>query len=92
MFNNEYLRQAKSNGGSVSEKKVLDWKFTSMDKNSNHILDKNEFRELKRLVKGVVKPKRCSRAFGKFCDIDTDERLTKQEWSNCFTKEPVNRE
>lgn len=91
MFNNEFLRQAKHAGG-ASEKKVLDWKFTALDKNSNNILDKNEFRELKRLVKGVVKPKRCSRAFGRFCDIDTDERLTKVEWANCFTKEPENRE
>lgn len=91
MFTNEYLRQAKHTGGS-SEKKVLDWKFAALDKNSNNILDKNEFRELKRLVKGVVKPKRCSRAFGRFCDLDTDERLTKQEWSNCFNKEPINRE
>lgn len=93
MFNNEYLRQAKhSSGGAVPEKSVLEWKFAALDKNGNHILDKHEFRELKRLVKGVVKPKRCSRSFGRFCDLDTDERLTKHEWSNCFNKDPVNRE
>lgn len=91
MFNNEYLRQAKYSGSSAPEK-VLEWKFAALDKNANHILDKNEFRELKRLVKGVVKPKRCSRAFGRFCDLDTDERLTKVEWSNCFKKEHENRE
>lgn len=86
MFNNEYSRHAKHIAG-ASEKRVLEWKFTSLDKNSNHVLDKNEFRELKRLVKGVVKPKRCSRAFGRFCDLDSDERLTKQEWTSCFNRE-----
>lgn len=59
MFQNEYLRYAKSQGNngatsSVAEKKILDWKFTLLDRNNNHILDKVEFRALKRLVKKVV--------------------------------------
>ena len=77
---------------SITEKMVLDWKFSSMDVNKNHMLDKNEYRELKRLIKKVVKPKRCGRAFGKSCDKDLDERLSRQEWSNCLSKENLNSE
>ncbi|XP_055702238.1 SPARC-related modular calcium-binding protein 2 isoform X2 [Phlebotomus papatasi] len=88
MFHNEFVRYNKTSG--VSDNRVLDWKFTTLDRNFNSILDKNEFRELKKLVKKIVKPKRCARAFGKFCDEDLDEKLSKSEWSNCFTKDTSN--
>ena len=38
----------------TSDKVVLDWKFTMLDTNGNHMLDKIEYRELKRLVKKVT--------------------------------------
>lgn len=52
---NRYLAQNKhlSPGTSVTDKIVLDWKFTVLDTNGNHLLDKIEYRELKRLVKKV---------------------------------------
>lgn len=34
-------------------RRVLDWKFNSLDVNSNRLLDKHEYRELKRLVRKV---------------------------------------
>ncbi|XP_055611002.1 uncharacterized protein LOC129757741 isoform X1 [Uranotaenia lowii] len=76
-----------NSGGVPSEKTVLEWKFASIDGNRNGVLDKNEYRELKRLIKKVVKPKRCGRSFGKNCDADQDERLSRLEWANCFSKD-----
>ncbi|XP_058459359.1 SPARC-related modular calcium-binding protein 2 isoform X1 [Malaya genurostris] len=96
LFENEHIRVQQSVrsatgllgvSGTVSEKTVLEWKFASMDGNKNGMLDKNEYRELKRLIKKVVKPKRCGRSFGKSCDADQDERLSRLEWSNCFSKD-----
>ncbi|XP_062710407.1 uncharacterized protein LOC109622480 isoform X2 [Aedes albopictus] len=94
LFENEHSRvQPAQNvkGGltatTVSEKTVLDWKFASIDGNRNGVLDKTEYRELKRLIKKVVKPKRCGRSFGKSCDADQDERLSRLEWANCFSKD-----
>ncbi|XP_055529499.1 SPARC-related modular calcium-binding protein 2 isoform X2 [Wyeomyia smithii] len=94
LFENEHIRVQHNVRGSltamssaVSEKTVLDWKFGSMDGNKNGMLDKSEYRELKRLIKKVVKPKRCGRSFGKSCDVDQDERLSRLEWSNCFSKD-----
>lgn len=40
----------------------------------------------------MVKPKRCARSFGKYCDVDNDERMSRQEWANCLSKDSVNRE
>lgn len=56
LFENEHIRvhhhqSAKSAG--LTEKSVLDWKFGSIDGNKNGMLDKNEYRELKRLIKKV---------------------------------------
>ncbi|XP_053683427.1 SPARC-related modular calcium-binding protein 2 isoform X2 [Sabethes cyaneus] len=94
LFENEHIRvqhnvrgSLTAAAGAVSEKTVLDWKFGSMDGNKNGMLDKSEYRELKRLIKKVVKPKRCGRSFGKSCDADQDERLSRLEWSNCFSKD-----
>ncbi|XP_037942040.1 SPARC-related modular calcium-binding protein 2-like [Teleopsis dalmanni] len=92
------LTSALSGGGdkatgtvmSTAEKLVLSWKFTNLDGNSNQILDKIEFRELKKLIRRAVKPRRCGRAFGKFCDLDDDGRLSRNEWNNCITKDGIN--
>lgn len=64
---NRFLAQNKhlSPGTSVTDKIVLDWKFTVLDTNANHLLDKIEYRELKRLVKKVSRTKR------KFCNLAT---------------------
>ncbi|XP_054089611.1 SPARC-related modular calcium-binding protein 2 isoform X5 [Zeugodacus cucurbitae] len=101
VFQSEYVRagqlkrgqpgKAAEGGESASnDKLVLDWKFTYLDVNANQMLDKNEFRELKKLVKRAVKPRRCGRAFGKFCDLDDDDRLTLTEWNDCFSKDGIN--
>ncbi|XP_050323697.1 SPARC-related modular calcium-binding protein 1 isoform X1 [Bactrocera neohumeralis] len=102
VFQSEYVRAgqlkrglsgktAEGGEGASNDKLVLDWKFTYLDVNANQMLDKNEFRELKKLVKRAVKPRRCGRAFGKFCDLDDDDRLTLTEWNDCFSKDEINR-
>ncbi|XP_053674254.1 SPARC-related modular calcium-binding protein 2 [Anopheles nili] len=90
LFQNEHVRVHQHNlTGPVNEKVVLDWKFAMMDLNGNDLLDKTEYRTMKRLIKKVVKPKRCGRSFGKNCDADQDERLSRNEWYNCLAKDDV---
>ncbi|XP_037920835.1 LOW QUALITY PROTEIN: SPARC-related modular calcium-binding protein 1 [Hermetia illucens] len=95
VFQREYARyqgqQVVGDGGSIREESVVDWKFKALDTNNNNMLDKTEYREFKRLVKKVIKPKRCARSFGKFCDKDQDERLSKSEWVRCLSKDGVSR-
>ncbi|XP_073845963.1 SPARC related modular calcium binding-like protein magu isoform X2 [Musca autumnalis] len=92
----QYQRDRKSsapldNFTPPSDTEVMEWKFSQLDVNRNQMLDKNEYRELKKLVKRAVKPKRCGRAFGKFCDVDSDERLSRLEWNSCLSKDGSNR-
>ncbi|XP_050093490.1 SPARC-related modular calcium-binding protein 2 isoform X2 [Anopheles aquasalis] len=90
LFQNEHVRVHQHNlTGPINERTVLDWKFNMMDLNGNSLLDKTEYRAMKRLIKKVVKPKRCGRSFGKNCDADQDERLSRNEWYNCLAKDDV---
>lgn len=67
-----------------SDRQVLDWKFSVMDIDRDNFLDKTEYRDLRRLVKKVVKPKRCVKTFTKMCDMDNDQRISRQEWVSCL--------
>lgn len=58
MFHSEHTRYNPQNNqmkfrSTITDKVVLDWKFSLLDINQNHMLDKNEYRELKRLAKKV---------------------------------------
>ncbi|XP_017865398.1 PREDICTED: SPARC-related modular calcium-binding protein 2 isoform X1 [Drosophila arizonae] len=77
--------------GGLSDAAILDWKFAQMDGNANQLLDRQEVRELKKLVKRLVKPRRCGRAFGKYCDVNRDDSLSRLEWSSCLTKDASQR-
>lgn len=54
VFQHEHSRyNGRSVNSNTSDKIVLDWKFGSLDTNGNHMLDKMEYRELRRLVRKV---------------------------------------
>ncbi|XP_030757943.1 SPARC-related modular calcium-binding protein 1 isoform X2 [Sitophilus oryzae] len=82
-FHSEYHRDA---GRNDNDDMVIKWKFRTLDQNNDMILDKNEYRDIKRLVKKAMKPKKCAKAFPKSCDINNDLRITSQEWNDCFDK------
>ncbi|EDW74513.2 uncharacterized protein Dwil_GK21959 [Drosophila willistoni] len=90
IFRSEYLRSASVRDQRPTDADVLDWKFIQLDANNNQKLDRHEVRELKKLVKRAVKPRRCGRAFGKYCDVDKDESLNSLEWSTCLSKDGNN--
>ncbi|XP_022908370.1 SPARC-related modular calcium-binding protein 2 isoform X2 [Onthophagus taurus] len=66
---------------------VLDWKFKQMDRNNDDQLDKTEYRDLKKIVKKAVKPKRCAKSFAKACDMNRDQLIGREEWADCLTKD-----
>lgn len=66
---------------------AIEWKFNSLDIDKNGNLTKVEYRDLKRLVRKVVRPKRCSRMFVRLCDTDKNNELTKTEWTNCLSED-----
>ena len=66
------------------ERRVIEWKFIQLDKNRDGHLNRREFRVLRRLVRKVVRPKRCTKNFPRHCDSDQDRKLSRQEWSVCL--------
>lgn len=66
-------------------KRATEWKFSSLDTDKNGNLTRLEYRDLKRLVRKVIRPKRCSRAFIRMCDTDHNNLLSKIEWINCLS-------
>ncbi len=66
------------------EKRVIEWKFSELDKNKDNKLRRKEVRLLKRMVKKLVKPKACAKTFDKYCDLDQDGFIARNEWSVCL--------
>ncbi|KAH8402150.1 hypothetical protein KR009_010161 [Drosophila setifemur] len=95
-FNNNLMRAFRSEAiksgrpPTLPDSALLDWMFSKLDTNGNQLLDRQEVRELKKM-KRSVKPRRCGRAFGKYCDVTKDENLSRLEWSTCLAKELHNR-
>lgn len=89
IFRSEYNRlpaaQTNFSGdGAQIDRRVLEWKFSSLDHDGNDWLTRDEYRDLRRLVKKVVKPRRCARTFAKNCDLDKDLKISRQEWTTCL--------
>ena len=66
------------------ERKVMDWKFTDLDLDSDSRLDKRELRDLRRMVKKIVKPKKCAKTLVSHCDTDKDGAIARAEWLFCL--------
>merc|ERR1712071_560170 len=66
------------------ERRVIEWKFDQLDKNGDGNLNRREFRVLRRLVRKVVRPKRCTKNFPRHCDSDQNRKISHSEWSVCL--------
>lgn len=66
------------------EKQEVEWKFAQLDINKDKKLSRREIRQLKKMVKKVIKPRACARNFAKYCDLDQNKRIQQKEWSICL--------
>ncbi|XP_023315420.1 SPARC-related modular calcium-binding protein 1 isoform X3 [Trichogramma pretiosum] len=88
-FKIEYRRinSSAEGPGEKNVERVLGWKFDSLDKDGDGYLDRAEYKELRRLAKKVVRPKKCARTFARSCDLDRDLKLSRQEWAACLSND-----
>ncbi|XP_017886005.1 SPARC-related modular calcium-binding protein 2 isoform X2 [Ceratina calcarata] len=86
-FKIEYRRTNISADGDKNVERVLSWKFLTLDKNGDGYLDRAEYKELRRLAKKAVRPKKCARTFARTCDLNRDLRLSRQEWGACLAND-----
>ncbi|XP_052746740.1 SPARC-related modular calcium-binding protein 1 isoform X3 [Bicyclus anynana] len=89
IFSGEFDRARSSEGGAAKDSQtVADWKFRELDRDKSGTLQKSEYRGLRRLIKKVVKPKRCARAWTRGCDGDGDGAIAREEWAACLLSNP----
>ncbi|XP_011696655.1 PREDICTED: SPARC-related modular calcium-binding protein 2-like isoform X3 [Wasmannia auropunctata] len=86
-FKIEYRRTNISAEDDKNVERVLSWKFLMLDQNADGYLDKAEYKELRRLAKKAVRPKKCARTFARTCDLNRDLKLSKQEWGACLAND-----
>lgn len=65
---------------------VLNWKFDHLDASRDGKLQRIEYRDLRRMIKKFVKPKRCAKNFFKSCDLNSDQDIERQEWTDCLAR------
>lgn len=68
--------------GRGGERRVINWKFLQLDMNKDKVLRKKELRDLKRMVKKVVQPRVCAKAFARTLDANQDDIINRREWLN----------
>ena len=66
------------------DKKVVEWKFSEFDKDTDNRLSRKEVKSLRRLVKKFIKPRACAKSFLKYCDSNHDKFIERREWSLCL--------
>ncbi|CAG4942075.1 unnamed protein product [Colias eurytheme] len=89
IFSGEFERARSEQGGVTADpRSVADWKFRELDRDRSGTLQKSEYRGLRRLIKKVVKPKRCARAWARGCDGDGDGEIARAEWAGCLLATP----
>ena len=66
------------------EKKIVVWKFSQLDTNADGLLSFKEIRSFRRMVKKLIKPRRCAKRFHRYCDKNHDRRIEKKEWTLCL--------
>ncbi|XP_032684488.1 SPARC-related modular calcium-binding protein 2 isoform X2 [Odontomachus brunneus] len=86
-FKIEYRRTNISADGDKEVERVLSWKFATLDKDGDGYLNRAEYKELRRLAKKAVRPKKCARTFARTCDLNRDLKLSKQEWGACLVND-----
>lgn len=88
IFRSEYERTnppSVSDSRSESEqKRVVQWKFGQLDQDGDDFLGRPEIRDLRRMVKKIVRPRPCAKSFTKYCDLDHDKKISRGEWLACL--------
>ncbi|CAG9855964.1 unnamed protein product [Phyllotreta striolata] len=87
LLNNFQMEYARESGHNESDSVVLTWKFRMLDRNNDQILDKIEYKDFRRVVRKMVKPKKCAKQFPRSCDGNKDGRIALQEWTDCITRD-----
>nr|XP_043902733.1 SPARC-related modular calcium-binding protein 1 isoform X3 [Solea senegalensis] len=66
------------------EERVVHWYFAQLDNNSSQDINKKELKPFKKYLKKKAKPKKCSRKFVDYCDLNKDRAISLHELKGCL--------
>ncbi|XP_055335419.1 SPARC-related modular calcium-binding protein 1-like isoform X2 [Paramacrobiotus metropolitanus] len=87
IFGSEYNRTQESRNATANislDLRIVRWKFAQLDLDQNRALNKSELRDLRRMVKKIIRPRPCARTFAQYCDLDQNKNITQEEWTVCL--------
>ncbi|XP_050406400.1 SPARC-related modular calcium-binding protein 2 isoform X4 [Patella vulgata] len=66
------------------QRKIVDWKFSELDRDNDGVLKFKEIRSFARMVRKLIKPRSCAKRFLKYCDSSGNKKIEKSEWTLCL--------
>ena len=86
MISTQHSNIATSNGTILghAKKEVAGWKFAQLDQNRDGVLSRKEMKTFRDQIRKVVRPRKCGRSFLRYCDQDSDRRISRSEWNSCL--------
>ena len=63
---------------------MVHWYFAQLDNNGSQDINKKELKPFKKYLKKKAKPKKCSRKFIDYCDLNKDRAVSLQELKGCL--------
>ena len=67
-----------------AKKEVAGWKFAQLDHNRDGVLTRREMKAFRGQMRAVVRPRKCGRSFLRYCDQNSDRRISRSEWNSCL--------
>ena len=80
------IATSRTNGSVLgnAKKEVAGWKFAGLDLNRDGVLTRREMKTFRGQMRAVVRPRKCGRSFLRYCDQNSDRRISRSEWNSCL--------
>ncbi|XP_043192893.1 SPARC-related modular calcium-binding protein 1-like isoform X5 [Amphibalanus amphitrite] len=79
----KYILPRDTGGQRSFEEKVAEWKFSATDTNENKMLDRREWKTLRKEFSEDPELRRCGRRLPRYCDANNDRKIELDEWLVC---------
>uniref|UniRef100_A0A914E421 Thyroglobulin type-1 domain-containing protein n=1 Tax=Acrobeloides nanus TaxID=290746 RepID=A0A914E421_9BILA len=69
-----------------ARERAAKWQFSKLDKNNNKIIERREWKPFRQMIRQWDQVKKCGRNFIRFCDADSNRKISIDEWMDCTLK------
>lgn len=88
----KFLRSADTTKWGTEDEKIATLSFVYLDKNKNKVWERKEWKTFRELVSNIKSLKKCGKKMPRYCDVNSDKKITLSEWLNCLQAQRRNPE